>query len=107
MPKTLRSNSRSRRSSKTLKDANWRGTLYVKTPTKWNVVPDAKIDEEMQLNILDKLEKYVKRYKSKNVDYSVRANCPAGLIYVSSTQPKTLHFKMNKKDYMIEFNKQY
>lgn len=57
------------------------------------------------MDILMKLEQYVKRYKNVSKDYSVRSNVPAGLIYVESTQPKSLHFKKDKKNYMIEWSK--
>jgi hypothetical protein len=82
---------------------DYRGTLYVERNGKLQQVPDAKIGEELQQQILTELETYVEKYPNADRDYSVRSNVPAGLIYVAHNKPSPLKFSMDKKNYVIQF----
>jgi hypothetical protein len=90
--------------TKQQKAVDYRGTLYVERNGKQQQVPDAKIGEELQQQILTELETYVEKYPNKDRDYSVRSDVPAGLIYVAHNKPSPLKFSMDKKNYVIQFS---
>lgn len=92
-----------RNSVKAVKAVDYRGTLSVMNKGKKQQVPDAKIGEELQQHILTELETYVEKYPSKDRDYSVRSNVPAGLIYVICDKPSPLKFTKDKKEYVIDW----
>lgn len=104
--KTRRNSVKALRNSKTMKAVkavDYRGTLSVMNKGKKQQVPDAKIGEELQQHILTELETYVEKYPSKDRDYSVRSNVPAGLIYVICDKPAPLKFTKDKKEYVIDW----
>lgn len=102
-----RRNSKTAKAVKTrrnsVKAVDYRGTLSVMNKGKKQQVPDAKIGEELQQHILTELETYVEKYPSKDRDYSVRSNVPAGLIYVICDKPVPLKFTKDKKEYVIDW----
>ena len=98
--KTQKANS----NAKKQKAIDYRGTLYVERNGKQQQVPDAKIGEELQQQILTELETDVEKYPNADRDYSVRSDVPAGLIYVAHNKPSPLKFSMDKKNYVIQFS---
>ena len=101
--KTARKTRRNSKTMKPVKAVDYRGTLSVMNKGKKQQVPDAKIGEELQQHILTELETYVEKYPSKDRDYSVRSNVPAGLIYVICDKPAPLKFTKDKKEYVIDW----